>query len=90
MHLVEDVHEAAEFYEHVMGLKRGWTDEKNHLIGLLFPGNDTELVLHTNKHLSNPNVSYQVDNVSEFVVAFKKKGYKVLIEPFDIRLASVP
>lgn len=83
--LVEDIYKAAEFYEEVMGLKRGWTDDENQLVGLLFPGNDTELVLHSNKNLPNPNVSYQVENVDEFVTEFKTKGHKVIVEPFEIR-----
>lgn len=85
MHLVDDIHEAANFYETVMGLRRGWTDDENKMIGLLFPGNDTELVLHMNKNLPNPNVSFQVENVMDFVSKYKTKGYKVLLEPFDIR-----
>ena len=85
MHLVDDVYEAAEFYESVLGLKRGWTDDENKMIGLLFPGNDTEIVLHVNKNLPNPNVSFQVEDVESFVKEFKAKGYKVLLEPFDIR-----
>jgi predicted enzyme related to lactoylglutathione lyase len=85
MHLVDDVYEAAEFYEKVLGLKRGWTDDENKMIGLLFPGNDTEIVLHMNKYLPNPNVSFQVVDVMDFVSEYKAKGYKVLVEPFDIR-----
>lgn len=85
LYLVEDIYKAAEFYEDTMGLKRGWIDDENQMIGLLFPGNDTELVLHTDKNLPNPNVSYQVENVEEFVESYKKKGYKVTVEPFEIR-----
>ena len=85
MHQVDDVYEAAEFYETVLGLKHGWTDDENKMIGLLFPGNNTELVLHMNKDLPNPNVSFQVEDVMGFVEEFKDKGYKVLVEPFDIR-----
>lgn len=85
MHLVDDIYEAAKFYETIMGLKRGWTDDENNMIGLLFPGNDTEIVLHMNKYLPNPNVSFQVENVMVFVEKYKAKGYKVMEEPFDIR-----
>lgn len=85
LYCVEDIHKAAKFYEETMGLKRGWTDEDNQMIGLLFPGNDTELVLHSNKYLPNPNVSYQVENVEEFVSDYKQKGNNVIVEPFEIR-----
>jgi len=82
---VSDLEKTARFYVDVMGLKRGWTDTENQMIGLLFPGNDTELVLHCDESLPDPNVSYQVDNVLEFVEKYKRKGFKVLVEPFDIR-----
>jgi predicted enzyme related to lactoylglutathione lyase len=89
MHLVDDIYEAAEFYEKVLGLKRGWTDDENNMVGMLLPGNDTEIVLHMNKYLPNPNVSFQVENVLDFVAKYKAKGYKVLEEPFDIRCGQV-
>lgn len=55
------------------------------MAGMLFPGNDSELVLHTDVSLPNSNVSFQVENVEEFVKEYREKGYKVLVEPFDIR-----
>ena len=82
---VSDLEKTADFYVDVMGLKRGWTDTENQMIGLLFPGNDTELVLHCDEALPDPNVSYQVDDVPDFVEKYKKRGFKVLVEPFDIR-----
>ena len=82
---VSDLKKTADFYVDVMGLKRGWTDTENQRIGLLFPGNDTELVLHCDESLPDPNVSYQVENVLEFVEKYKRKGFKVVVEPFDIR-----
>ena len=82
---VSDLEKTADFYVDVMGLKRGWTDTENQMIGLLFPGNDTELVLHCDESLPDPNVSYQVDDVLDFVEKYKKRDFKVLVEPFDIR-----
>jgi len=82
---VSDLEKAAEFYVNVMGLKRGWVDHENSMIGLLFPGNDTELVLHCDESLPDPNVSYQVDDVQKFVKEYQHRGFKVLVEPFDIR-----
>jgi predicted enzyme related to lactoylglutathione lyase len=83
LHRVGDIDEATRFYVNVLGLRLGWRDES--MAGLLFPGNDSELVLHTNGSLPNPKVSFQVENVEEFVEAYREKGYKVLVEPFDIR-----
>ncbi len=82
---VKDLEETANFYTKVMGLKRGWTDNEHQMIGLLFTDNDTELVLHCDETLPDPNVSYQVKDVLSFVEKYREKGYKVLVEPFDIR-----
>ena len=83
LHWVGDIDEAIRFYVEIMGLKLGWRDES--MAGLLFPGNDSELVLHTDDSLPNPNISFQVEDVEEFVDEYREKGYKVLVEPFDIR-----
>ena len=83
MHRVGDLDEAIQFYVDVMGLRLGWRDES--MAGMLFPGNDSELVLHTDDSLPNPNISFQVENVEEFVKEYREKGYRVLVEPFDIR-----
>jgi lactoylglutathione lyase len=82
---VEDLEATADFYINVMGLKRGWTDRENRMTGLLFPDNDSELVLHCDNDLPDPNISYQVKEVEAFVEEYKKSGYKVLRKPFDIR-----
>ena len=82
---VSDLEKTAEFYVDVMGLKRGWTDLENQMIGLIFPGNDTELVLHCEESLPDPNVSYQVEDVLKFVEEYRLRGCKILVEPFDIR-----
>jgi predicted enzyme related to lactoylglutathione lyase len=83
LHRVADLDEAIRFYVDVLGLRLGWRDES--MAGMIFPGNDSELVLHTDEKLPNPNVSFQVESVDEFVEEYKRKGYKVLVEPFDIR-----
>ena len=83
MHRVGDLDEAIPFYVDVLGLKVGGRDES--MAGMLFPGNDSELVLHADDSLSNPNISFQVENVENFIEEYRAKGYKVLVEPFDIR-----
>ena len=82
---VKDLEKTADFYINVMGLKRGWTDNEHQMIGLLFPGNDTELVLHRDESLPDPNISYQVKDVIGFVEQYRESGYQVIVEPFDIR-----
>ena len=83
LHRVGDIDEAIQFYVDVLGLRLGWRDES--MAGLLFPGNDSELVLHIDDSLPNPNISFQVEDVDDFVEEYREKGYNVLVEPFDIR-----
>ncbi len=54
---VEDLEASIKFYEDALGLHRGWTDEGNRMIGFVFPGNDTELVIHTDPGIPNPSVT---------------------------------
>ena len=83
LHRVGDIDEAIQFYLDVLGLRLGWRDES--MAGLLFPGNDSELVLHIDDSLPNPNISFQVEDVDDFVEEYREKGYNVLVEPFNIR-----
>lgn len=85
MHRVTDLDATSKFYTEVMGLRVGWTDKEHEMIGLLFPGNNSELVIHTNPTLQNPSYSFSVENVEEFCKTYKEKGYKVIVEPFDVR-----
>ena len=85
MFRVSDLEASARFYEDVMGLRRGWTDYENGMIGFLFPGNDSELVIHMDESLPNPSHSYSVDDVDRFCRDFAEKGYTVLNGPFDVR-----
>ncbi|HEX9913432.1 MAG TPA: VOC family protein [Candidatus Bathyarchaeia archaeon] len=82
---VTDLDSSARFYEEVMGLKRAWTDKVNQMVGFLFPGNNSELVIHTNSTLSSPSYSFSVDDVVEFCERFREQGYAVLMEPFEVR-----
>ena len=85
MHRVKDLEAATKFYTEVMGLRVGWTDNENKMIGLLFPENNSELVIHTDKTLQNPTYSFSVENVEEFCKTYKEKGHTVVVEPFDVR-----
>jgi predicted enzyme related to lactoylglutathione lyase len=82
---VTDLESSARFYEEAMGLKRAWTDAENQMIGFLFPGNNSELVIHTDPGLSSPSYSFSVEDVVEFCRRFREQGYTVLMEPFEVR-----
>lgn len=85
MYYVSDLKEAAQFYEEVLGLKRGWTDTDEKMIGFLFPESNSEIVLHSNTSLKNPDINYQVENVEEFCRYIRKEGYEIELEPMNVR-----
>ena len=82
---VTDLEASARFYEEAMGLRRAWTDAENQMGGFLFPGNDSELVIHTTPELDSPPYSFSVDDVVEFCKKYREQGYAVLTEPFEVR-----
>lgn len=82
---VTDLEASTRFYEEVMGLRRAWTDAENKMIGFLFPGNDSELVIHVGPTPDNPPYSSSVEGVVEFCDGFRELGYKVLMGPFEVR-----
>lgn len=82
---VTDLDSSARFYEEVMGLRRAWTDAENRMIGFLFPGNDSELVIHTDPAQDSPSYSFSVEDVVDFCDRFRERGYTVLVEPFEVR-----
>ena len=82
---VTDLEASAKFYEEVMGLRRAWTGAENKMIGFLFPGNDSELVIHNGPGPDSPPYSFSVEDVVEFCERFREQGYAVLMEPFEVR-----
>lgn len=85
MFRVKDLNASAKFYSEILGLKQVWRDDKHQMIGFVFPESDSEIVIHTIPNIPNPDFSFLVDNVEEFVKEFKSKGYTVCKEPFDVR-----
>lgn len=85
MYRVKDLDTSAKFYSEVLGLKQVWRDDEHQMIGLVFPESDSEIVIHLLANIPNPDFSFLVDNVEEFVKEFRDNGYKVCKEPFDIR-----
>jgi catechol 2,3-dioxygenase-like lactoylglutathione lyase family enzyme len=85
MFYVKDLEKAADFYEKVLGLKRAWTDKKAKQIGFLLPGNDSELVIHSDKRIPNPAFSFLVKDVEDFCKEYAKKGHEVHLRPSEVR-----
>jgi len=85
MFFVSYLEKAAEFYENILGLKRVWTDKKHGMIGFVFPEGNSEIVLHNDSSLPNPSFCFLVKNVQTFCDRFKKNGYTVVKEPFEVR-----
>jgi predicted enzyme related to lactoylglutathione lyase len=85
MFFVKDLEKASKFYENVLGLKRVWTDKKNKMIGFVFDESDSEIVIHGDPEIPNPDFSFLVENVEQFCEEYREKGYSLIREPFDVR-----
>jgi len=85
MFYVTDLVKAAKFYEEVLGLKGGWFDQKEEIIGFLLPNTESKIVLHKDTTLPNPDISFQVDNVDCFCDYYLNREYKVELEPIEVR-----
>lgn len=89
MFRVKDLKKSAKFYEKELGMKKVWEDTHNGMIGFAFPHGDSEIVIHSNPEIPNPDFSFLVDNVENFCKDFVKKGHKIIIKPFDIRCGKL-
>jgi catechol 2,3-dioxygenase-like lactoylglutathione lyase family enzyme len=58
MFFVKDLEKAAQFYEQALGMTRRWTDEERGMIGLTFAESDSEIVIHTDSTIPNPDFSF--------------------------------
>jgi len=85
MFYVKDLEKAAKFYEESFGLKRAWRDDKKKMIGFIFDQSDSEIVLHNDDSLPNPDFSFLVENVEDFCKTYEASGGKVTAKPFDVR-----
>ncbi len=85
MFYVSDLEKSARFYENVLGLRVGWTDKREGMISFLFPEGDSEMVIHNDPDLPNPSFSFMVRDVDEFCDEYKKRGYRAVKEPFEVR-----
>ena len=85
MYRVKDLEKAKEFYQDVLGLKKVWEDKDARMVGFMFDQSDSEVVIHANQEIPKFDYSYLVENVVEFCEGYKKRGYKPLLEPIDVR-----
>lgn len=85
MYRVSDLKKAEEFYINVFGLKKAWEDQDAKMVGFIFEQSDSEIVLHADPQLPKFDYSYLVGNVASFCEEVKKHGYKVLLEPIEVR-----
>jgi predicted enzyme related to lactoylglutathione lyase len=85
MYRVNDLARSASFYEQVLGLKRVWTDEAMGMIGFVFPKSDSEIVIHTDTSLPNPDYSFLVDDVAQLCDDFRRQGHNIQFRPIDVR-----
>ena len=85
MLFVSDLEGSANFYREILGLRQVWNDQEHGMIGFTFQESDLEVIIHSDPSIPNPSVSFLVKNVEEFCEEYKKKGYNVVTEPFEVR-----
>ncbi len=84
---VADPAAAADWYVRVMGLIPLWKDSRS--IGLRFPENDAEIVLHNNRRIpGRVDVSYLVAHADRAASGLRRQGCKILAGPFDIPIGK--
>ena len=85
LHYVSDLETSTRFYQDVFHLQKAWEDKERGMVGFLFPKNNSEIVIHTDKTMPDPTYSFSVENVKEFCNEYKSLGFTVLVEPFEVR-----
>ena len=85
MYRVSDLAKGEEFYAHVLGLRKMWEDKERHMMGFTFADSDAEIVIHANPFLPQFDYSYLVEDVEGFCTEYRMKGYRVAVEPIEVR-----
>jgi catechol 2,3-dioxygenase-like lactoylglutathione lyase family enzyme len=85
MYFVADLETAAQFYEEALGLRRAWTDREREMIGFTFVQGDSEIVIHRDPTIPNPDFSFLVEDVEAVCDAHRASGHAILVGPFGVR-----
>jgi predicted enzyme related to lactoylglutathione lyase len=85
MFRVGNLRKSATFYEKMLGLKKAWTDPRAKMVGFQLAESDSEIVIHDDPEMPNPDFSFLVRNVERFCAVYTKKGGAVIRKPFDVR-----
>jgi lactoylglutathione lyase len=79
---VPDLNAGLAFYRDGLGHALIWRTEEQ--AGLRLPGDDTEIVLHTEPQ--PPEIDFKVDSADAAAAHFEEAGGKVIVPPFDIQI----
>jgi predicted enzyme related to lactoylglutathione lyase len=85
MYRVSDLAKGEAFYAQILGLRKTWEDKERHMMGFTFADSDAEIVIHTNPSLPQFDYSYLVEDVESFCAEYRTQGYRVAVEPMDVR-----
>lgn len=66
-------------------MARAWQDDEKKMIGFVFEKSDSEIVLHNDNSLPNPDFSFLVENVEDFCKTYEADGGKIAESPFEVR-----
>ena len=83
---VGDLDSARDFYRDQLGLIEHWRQDSS--VGMRFPENDAEIVLHTFDLSPRREVNYLVENVERSLQELKTHGVKVVNEPEEIEIGK--
>lgn len=85
MYRVSDLEKSKDFYQNALGLKKAWEDKEAKMVGFTFEASDSEIVIHSNSDMPDFDYSYLVEDVIKFCNDYKEKGYKIILEPIEVR-----
>lgn len=88
MYKVKDLDKSAELYKQALGLKQIWRDDNSKMVGFKLEKNDSEIVIHSNPNIPDFDFSYSVGNVNEFVENATRNGFRLILEPIDVRTGN--
>jgi len=82
---VDDLGDAAKFYERVLRLAPRWSS--THSVALGMPESEAEIVLHDDPQIPREcGVHYLVDNVKEAVAMLSVQGCEIAVPPFEVQI----
>lgn len=85
MYRVKDIEISSRFYTDTLGFKKVWEDREREMVGFKLADADSEIVLHVNQDIPNPDFSFLVEDVEKYCEMARSRGIKVMQDPTPVR-----